>query len=163
MAATLFVQRLNRALVAATNADLERIEALPPGRMLKATLAEERTNTRHAYYFELCKRVADMLAAMGDDHATKERVDLRFRLATGHYDVVELPLKAQRALGVQYAVERRSISFEALDDEGMRQFVQRVVAFTLTELLPHIPAREFRRAVEDLLDEDARRRRREAA
>lgn len=153
MAKRVYVRRAYSVLAPAEASDEEAIRELPEGRVFRADIVSERSMKQHRAYWGLCTRIATMLRSMGHETADRDYVSDSFKCALDHCDLIPLSPRLQRLTGERYAVRVRSISFDKMDQAGFNRFMDRVIAFTVTELLPHVPTRDLRRLVEELLEE----------
>ena len=143
-----YVRAEGAHLVPADQPSEEVIRRLPAGRTVEINIVRRRSVEQLRFYFGLCSKVAEMLRAMGAEHETTETVDAKLRVATGHCEIVPLPPKLRMATGERYGVLPGRIAFHKLDQDAFGRFVDRCLAFTATELLPHVPTRELRAQVE---------------
>ncbi len=147
----IYVRRQGSTLVPATSADEDAIRALPLDKVLRADIVRQRSAEQNAFYWVLCAKVAAMLNDMGDDTATKDNVSDRFKIATGNMTLAVLSPRLQILVGERYAAVPGTIAFHKMDQSAFNEFMDRVTAFTLTELLPHMPTKELRRQISDML------------
>lgn len=150
---TIYVRRLFSYLVPASGADEEDLRSLPSDTILQVKVGGGRSLKQLKLYKSLCRKVSDALEAMGAEYASPKHIDDRYRMVTGHYEAVPLPLPLQQVTGQKVGVITRSIAIEAMDQKEFNAFMDKVTAFTLTELLPHIPTGEFKREIEKMLDD----------
>lgn len=121
--------------------------------ILAVTVKQPRSVRQLRFYKSLCRKVSDALVDMGDETSTPERVDDRFRMVTGHYEAYPLSLALQKVTGQKVGIITRSIDFDAMDQQAFNKFMNLVTAFTLTELLPHIPTGKLRKEIEAMFEE----------
>ncbi len=148
---SIYVRRQGSLLAPASAEAEEAIRSLPLDTVLRADVVRQRSAEQSNLYWAVCWRIAQLMNDMGADDATKDNVSDRIKIATGHCDLVVLSPKAQIATGQRYAAMPRSISFHKMDQSEFNAFMDRVTAFTLTELLTHMPTGELRWIIEDML------------
>lgn len=149
----IYVKPRGGRLVPASEADEEAVRALPPGKVVKATVVRERNAPQNAFYWALCAKIAAILNDMGEADATKDNVSDRIKIATGHCSLSLLSPHAQRETGQKYAVTPKSIAFHKMDQAEFNAFLNRATAFILIELLQHFPTGEFRQMINQMLTE----------
>lgn len=152
MPITLFLERAqDRPALVATSAVWENaLLDLPAGEM-EWTGTRRRSLARLKYYWALCDKIAQALRAHGSD-ASKEDVDFHLRVAAGLHSFITLTPRERARLGNSaIGVRAQSIAFDKMDEEAMSAFVNRAIAYTLTELLPKIPRGYFAAEIEALI------------
>lgn len=153
MSRQVFLNRVRSVLVPVGEADEAAIRELPADVDLSATIVRPRSGRQLRFYWALCHKVAILLQAMGREEASREYVSDCFKVATGHMELVPLPPRLQQATGQHYAVLTRSISFDKMEQADFNRFVDRIIAYTLTELLPHVPTRALKADIDKMLKE----------
>lgn len=159
MPLSLYCRRIGSRLVPTDEAAEAEMRRLPELKVVKVSVVQERSARQNRFFHALCGKVSDAMTAMGADYATLEWVKEAIKTATGHFDEVRLSRPECRRLGVEFgATVRRgcSIDFDSMDHWEFSRWLDRVVAFTLTELLPHMPTNEWTREVERILDDEQR-------
>lgn len=147
----IYCRREGSTLVPATEEAEEAMRSLPLGHVLRADVVRPRSGKQSALYWGVCGKVAQLMNDMGADDATTKNVSDRIKIATGHCDLMVLSPRMQMEHGTRYAAAPRSIAFHNMDQSEFNPFMDRVTAFVLTELLPHMPTHELRELIEAIL------------
>lgn len=146
----IYVRRLGRTLVPADSTAEDAIAELPShGEIFGITHQYSRSRRQDRLYRGLCHKIALMLQAMGREQETGDMVSDRFKMIAGHYELVPLPPPLRDITGERYAVIVRST--RKLNQAAFNAFMDRVTAFTITDLLPHFPDCDLRHEVEAML------------
>ncbi len=153
----IYVRREGSILAPASAEAQEAIRSLPLDTVLRADVVRQRSAEQSNLYWAVCWRVAQLMNDMGDDQANKDNVSDRIKIATGHCGVTVMSPAMQLQTGHRYSTAPHSIKFHLMDQGEFNPFMDRVTAFVLVELLPHMPTGELRRIIRDILTNPRRR------
>lgn len=128
----------------------EALAAIPSGKSIRVKLDSPRNLKLHRRFWLLCSRVSEMLHAYGREESP-EVVAARLKVACGVCTVQPAGLAVFRATGCNMIAIPGSIAFHTMDDDQFREFFKKCEAFILSELLPHIPTREWRERIGELV------------
>lgn len=154
---SIYCERQGSVLVPINFAAEDDLHLVRERKPVRVTIVRERAARQNGFFWVLCEKIARGLRAMGDDQATKDNVADRLKIATGHCTLAKLSYKHRIETGQEYAVQPKSIDFNSMDHHQFSQWVDKVVGFVVTDLLPHIPLHSVRCDIHSLLDDDLRR------
>jgi hypothetical protein len=157
----LYAKREGSSILPVNAAGEEELRKVREGQTVRVNIVKERSAKKNGFFWQLCKRVADAMQAMGRDDMTKDIVADQLKIATGHCRAALLPYRLRHE-GQMYGLVPKSIDFHTMDDLQFSEWLNKAVGFICMELLPHIPAGEQRDDILKLLDPEERRRYREA-
>jgi len=151
MSTTIYMSRAGSHLIPSSQVEEDLLREIPEAVHVRVEIVRERSARQNRMFRALCDKVSRALNQMGDEAATPFMVAERFKMITGHYTLVPLSLPLQHATGERYAVITRSIAFHKMDQGTFNKFMNRVTAFTVTELLPHLPSSTLKDQIEGML------------
>lgn len=153
-----YVRRRGGLLVPSGEEAEQLIRSLPEDRLMAATLVRERSVDQNAFFHAMCMKIATLLNEMGDENASLESVKWKLKIAAGYYEVLEIPVGLRRLLNIneKYAIQAGSMSFRDMDQNVADDVIKRMVRFTITHLLPHMPYSQLKRDLDRMLFDNRR-------
>lgn len=154
---TFYGRRQGNMIFPVNEAGEDELARVKNGSQVRVTLVRERSLRQNRFFRALCHRVAKAMQAIGRDDMDKDVVADQLKIATGHCRLAKLPLALRRETGQVYGLVPKSIDFHSMDHSQFCEWLDKVIGFIVTELLPHIPAMQERDEILRILDEDERR------
>lgn len=152
--ATLYVRRKGNQLVPHSAAAALALDALPQGVPMRCEVTRPRSGPQHRLFWALATYVAE---ALNDGPAasewTPEAVVEMLKIATGHVDLVALPPREAKRLGVTHVAKPKSIAFAAMDGVAFSRFMNAAMTYVRDTLCPWIEASPHWGHIEAILRE----------
>lgn len=140
----------------------DALREIPEGVELRVQITRDRSRRQLKTYWALCAKVAAMLRAMGKEQADRDYVSDCYKAATGYCEAWPLPLRLRHMTGHTIGIRTTSIAIDRMDQEQFNRFMNAILAYTVTDLLPNVPLRELRAEVDALLEKISREKERQA-
>lgn len=143
----LMVKQLG-ALRPADDEAKELLGKVPNGGVVKVSFKLDRSGPQHRLFWKLCEIVAE-----NTGRYSKEGVAELLKLATGHYDILELPPDKPGGIPKLYH-EPKSIAYDKMDQTEFQAFFNAAIDVVIQRFLP-VSGEALRREVNELLGMEA--------
>jgi hypothetical protein len=138
MARGIFTRTLT-GLQADDDAAREALRGVPIGSPVACEVTRPRNIRRHRLYWSLMQHVADAIPG----NLTAENLSDVCKIETGHCTIVQGKHDTYRL--------PKSISFARMDEAAFGTFLDRACEFICRSWLPHMPASQLRREIEQMI------------
>lgn len=138
------------ALVPANRRGEVALEGLREGEVIKAEIKRERNPAFHRLYWAMIQAITDALNR-GPAQTTPEQLHEWLKIKLGHYELVELPPAAAKAIDQSHAIRLTKTDFKSMDQEAFKGFVGEATRLIRENIAPWIIDAPEWREVSDML------------